>query len=80
MEWFGLNGLFVFLIITHAIIGIFGLYRMRDQEYCGKSDSTFTPVPATITPAGLELDPDAKPIEEPTKTPTVAIVEENKNY
>ena len=21
-------------------------------------DSTFTPVPATITPAGLELDPD----------------------
>ncbi len=65
MEWFGLNGLFIFLIITHAIIGGFGLYRMRVRETVENPDSTFTPVPATITPAGLELDPDAKPIEEP---------------
>ena len=65
MGWFGLNGLFIFLIITHAIIGGFGLYRMRVRETVENPDSTFTPVPATITPAGLELDPDAKPIEEP---------------
>ena len=65
MEWFGLNGLFVFLIIAHAIIGSFGLYRMRVRDTVENPDSTFTPVPATITPAGLELDPDAKPIEEP---------------
>ena len=58
MEWFGLNGLFVFLIITHAIIGLFGLYRMKVRETVENPDSTFTPVPATITPAGLELDPD----------------------
>jgi MFS family permease len=64
MEWFGLNGLFVFLIIAHAIIGSFGLYRMRIRDTVENPDSTFTPVPATITPAGLELDPDAKPIEE----------------
>ena len=65
MEWFGLNGLFIFLIIAHAIIGTFGLYRMKVRDTVENPDSTFTPVPATITPAGLELDPDAKPIEEP---------------
>jgi len=59
MEWFGLNGLFVFLIIAHAIIGGFGLYRMKVRDTVENPDSTFTPVPATITPAGLELDPDA---------------------
>ena len=58
MEWFGLNGLFVFLIIAHAIIGVFGLYRMKVRETVENPDSTFTPIPATITPAGLELDPD----------------------
>ena len=65
MQWFGLNGLFVFLIIAHTIIGGFGLYRMKIRDTVENPDSTFTPVPATITPAGLELDPDAKPIEEP---------------
>ena len=59
MSWFGLNGFFVFLILTHALIGGFGLYRMRVRETVDNPESTFTPVPATITPAGLELDPDA---------------------
>ena len=59
MEWFGLNGLFIFLILVHSIIGIFGLYRMKVRSTVENPDSTFTPVPATITPAGLELDPDA---------------------
>ena len=74
MEWFGLNGLFVFLIIAHSIIGIFGLYRMKVRETVENPDSTFTPVPATITPAGLELDPDApatldeNPVNETVKT------------
>ena len=48
-----------FLIIAHSIIGVFGLYRMKVRETVENPDSTFTPVPATITPAGLELDPDA---------------------
>ncbi len=59
MEWFGLNGFFVFLIMAHSIIGVFGLYRMKIRSTVENPDSTFTPVPATITPAGLELDPDA---------------------
>ena len=73
MEWFGLNGLFIFLIIAHAVIGAFGLYRMKVRETVENPDSTFTPVPATITPAGLELDPDApatldeNPINETVK-------------
>ena len=32
---------------------------MRVREAVENPDSTFTPIPATITPAGLELDPDA---------------------
>ena len=59
MGWFGLNGFFVFLILIHSLIGAFGLYRMRVRETVENPDSTFTPIPATITPAGLELDPDA---------------------
>ena len=38
---------------------------MRVRNTVENPASTFTPVPATITPAGLELDPDSKPIEEP---------------
>ena len=64
MGWFGLNGFFGFLIIVHALIGVFGLYRMRIRETVDNPDSTFTPVPATITPSGLELDPTTEPIEE----------------
>ncbi len=59
MEWFGLNGLFIFLILGHSIIGVFGLYRMSVRSTVENPESTFTPIPATITPAGLELDPDA---------------------
>mgnify|MGYP001417151832 FL=1 len=61
MGWFGLNGFFIFLILIHGLIGAFGLYRMRVRETVENPDSTFTPVPATITPAGLELDPDTPP-------------------
>ena len=53
-----LISIFIFLIITHTIIGGFALYRMKVRETVENPDSTFTPVPATITPAGLELDPD----------------------
>ena len=65
MEFFGLNGFFAFLILIHIFIGIFGLYRMKVRQSVENPDSTFTPVPATITPAGLELDPTAEYIEEP---------------
>ena len=32
---------------------------MRVRATAENPDSTFTPMPATITPAGLELDPDS---------------------
>ncbi len=58
MDWFDINGFFIFLIIAHIIIGVFGIYRMNVRKVIENPDSTFTPIPATITPAGLELDPD----------------------
>ena len=58
MEIFNINGFFIFLILSHLFIAIFGIYRMKIRESVDNPDSTFTPVPATITPAGLELDPD----------------------
>ena len=58
MQIFELNGFFIFLIIIHLVIGSFGIHRMKVRETVSNPDSTFTPVPATITPAGLELDPD----------------------
>tara|TARA_Y100001970_G_scaffold294032_1_gene446072 strand:+ start:4348 stop:5637 length:1290 start_codon:yes stop_codon:yes gene_type:complete len=58
MDWFDTNGFFIFLIISHVIIGLFGIYRMNVRRVVENPDSTFTAVPATITPAGLELDPD----------------------
>ena len=72
MEWFGLNGLFVFLIIAHSIIGVFGLYRMKVRSTVENPDSTFTPIPATITPAGLELDPDAPATLDETQVNEIA--------
>ena len=62
MNLFGVNGFFVFLIIFHIIIGVFGLLRMKVRKTEDNPDSTFTSLPATITPVGLELDPDT-PIE-----------------
>ena len=58
MDWFGLNGFFAFLILIHIFIGIFGMYRMKVRQTVENPDSSFTSIPATITPAGLELDPD----------------------
>ena len=58
MDIFNINGFFIFLIISHIIIATFGIHRMRVRGSVDNPDSTFTPVPATITPAGLELDPD----------------------
>ena len=57
-QFLDLNGFFIFLILFHLIIGFFGIYRMKVREVANNPESTFTPIPATITPAGLQLDPD----------------------
>ena len=62
MTWMGVNGFFIFLITFHILIGFFALYRMNIRKSIDNPDSTFTALPATITPVGLKLDPDA-PVE-----------------
>ena len=72
MNVIGPNGYFVFLIIFHSVIGIFAIYRMKVRVTEDNPDSQFTPLPQTITPLGMELNPTTEPIEEPIK-------EENKS-
>ena len=62
MSLIGANGFFIYLITFHIIIGVFALFRMKVRKAEVNPDSTFTPLPATITPVGLELDPDT-PVE-----------------
>lgn len=57
MNLVGINGFFLFLFIFHIIIGVFGIYRMTRRQTEDNPDSTYTTLPRTITPLGLELDP-----------------------
>tara|TARA_B100001996_G_C18292412_1_gene451323 strand:- start:86 stop:583 length:498 start_codon:yes stop_codon:yes gene_type:complete len=65
MDLVGSNGFFVFLIIFHSLIGFFGIYRMKVRPTQENPDSQFVPVPQTITPIGMELNPTTEHIEEP---------------
>ena len=67
MNIVGSNGFFVFLFFFHAVIGSFGLYRMRVRQTVDNPDSQFVAMPSTITPAGIELNPTTEPIDEPRK-------------
>ncbi len=67
MDLVGSNGFFVFLFFFHALIGAFGIYRMKVRETVENPDSQFVAMPQTITPAGIELNPTTEPIEEPIK-------------
>ena len=57
MNKFGPNSFFIFLLIFHVIIGLFGIYRITRRVTKDNPDSTFTPLPKNITPLGMELDP-----------------------
>jgi hypothetical protein len=78
MNIMGPNGYFVFLIFFHSIIGIFAIHRMRVRDTQDNPDSQFTPLPQTITPIGMELNPTTEPIEEPIKPITETVVENNE--
>ena len=67
MDIVGSNGFFIFLFFFHAIIGVFGVYRMKVRKTVDNPDSQFVAMPQTITPAGIELNPTTAPIEEPIK-------------
>ena len=58
MRFLGPNGFFVHILIFLLAIIIFGFYRLSQREVEENSESTFTPLPTSITPLGIELDPD----------------------
>ena len=58
MHLLGPNGFFVHLLIFLFAIIVFGFYRLGQREIENNPESTFTPLPTTITPLGIELDPE----------------------
>ena len=78
MDLVGSNGFFIFLFFFHSVIGFFGIYRMKVRKTVDNPDSQFVAMPPTITPAGIELNPQTLPIEEPAITVKTSN-EENKN-
>ena len=58
MDNLGPNGYFIYLIIFHIIISLFGIYRIAIRQVIENPDNTFTPFPKNITPLGIELDPE----------------------
>jgi len=58
MHFLGPNGFFVHLLIFLFVIIIFGFYRLGQRKIENNPESTFTPLPTTITPLGIELDPE----------------------
>ena len=67
MSVVGPNGFFLFLLFFHGSIGVFGIYRMRVRQTVENPDSQFVAMPSTITPAGIEINPTTKPIDETEK-------------
>ena len=58
MHFLGPNGFFVHLLIFLLIIIVFGFYGLSQRKIENNPESTFTPLPTTITPLGIELDPE----------------------
>ena len=65
MNIVGPNGYFIFLMFFHILIGVFAIHRMRVRQVKENPDSQFTPMPQTITPHGIELNPTTEHIDEP---------------
>ncbi|MDC0418584.1 MFS transporter [Pelagibacteraceae bacterium] len=58
MYFLGPNGFFIHLLIFLFVIIVFGFYGLCQREIENNPESTFTPLPTTITPLGIELDPE----------------------
>jgi len=59
MTIMGPSGFFVFLFIVHLSLGFFGIYRMAIRTKPSDTVSQYVPLPRTITPTGMELNPKA---------------------
>ncbi len=75
MNIIGPNGFFIFLFFFHSVIGVFGIYRMKIRPTVDNPDSQFVAMPQTITPAGIELNPNTEHIEEPYSEKVKEILE-----
>ncbi len=64
MKALGADGFFVFLFIVHGLLGLFGLYRMGKRTKPSDVESQYVPLPRNISPAGMELNPKAEPLDE----------------
>ena len=60
MSILGPNGFFIFLFIVHLALGLFGIYRMAVRTKPTDIESKYVPLPRTITPVGMELNPKAE--------------------
>ena len=58
MHFLGPNGFFIHLLIFLFAIIVFGFYRLSQRAIEDNPESTFTSLPTSITPLGIELDPD----------------------
>ena len=81
MNIVGINGFWIFLAFFHSIIGLFGIYRMKVRAGVQENpDSQFTAMPESITPVGMELNPQTVPIQEPaTSIQTTTTLSDDKN-
>ena len=64
MSIIGVNGFFIYLLLVHGMLGLFGLYRMTKRTKSTDLDSQYMPLPRNITAAGMELNPIVEPKEE----------------
>ena len=64
MSIIGPDGFFIYLFIVHALLGLFGLYRMAKRTKPADLESQYTPLPRNISVAGMELTPIAEPLDE----------------
>ena len=60
MGFIGPEGFFIFLVFGNAFIGLFALYRMSIRSVVENKDNQFFPIPRSITPMGMELNPAIK--------------------
>ena len=60
MGFIGPEGFFIFLVFGNSFIGLFALYRMSMRSVVENKDNQFFPIPRSITPMGMELNPAIK--------------------
>ena len=60
----GPNGYHIYLLFIHALLGLFGLYRITKRAIPAESESQYVSLPRNITPVGMELNPITEPIED----------------